>query len=44
MSSDSQPVGERFVPEPTDNRDIDAEHRHVQESGENFEGRRYGGR
>jgi len=44
MSSDPASVDERIVPEPTDERDIEAEYRRAQESGENFEGRRYGGR
>ncbi|WP_268899215.1 hypothetical protein [Haloarcula salinisoli] len=44
MSSEPQRLDEHFVPAPTDHRDVDAEHRHAQESGETFEGRRYGGR
>ena len=44
MSSEPAPVEDRIVPEPTDERDIEAEHRRAQESGEVFEGRRYWGR
>jgi hypothetical protein len=42
--SSSQTLDERPVGELTDERDIGAEHRRAQESGENFQGRRYGGR
>ena len=38
MSSESQFVEERFVPAPTDDRDVEAEHRRAQQSGEVFEG------
>ena len=44
MSTECQSVNDQ-PPEPTtDDVDIDAEHREAQATGENFQGRRYGGR
>jgi hypothetical protein len=44
MSPELQFADERFVPAPTDDRDVEAEHREAQQSGGTFEGRRYRGR
>lgn len=43
MSFESPSVDERFVPAPTTHRDVEAEHRLAQQSGQLFENQRYSG-
>jgi hypothetical protein len=44
MSSDPQTTDRRDAPKLGEQSDIEAEHRRAQDSGEVFEGCRYGGR